>query len=470
MMATCRAWYRRTGPLRRPTAGQPGPRASPSGLGPSVAPGSLPGCRPRPPRARPLPDAAARVADGRCPASPSCSRPRSPPSAAPGASGQDAMAQAVRKAIASGEHLAVQAGTGTGKSLAYLVPAIRHAVERGSHGRRLDRDDRAAAPARRPRPAAAGEGAQAAARAGADVRDPQGPPQLPVPEQAARRRRRRRRSGEQLFDPFAISALGPHGQAHPRVGSDTETGDRDELVPGVPESAWRQVSVSARECLGASRCPVGDDCFAEKARAEAGRADVVVTNHALLAIDALEGRPVLPEHDVVIVDEAHELVDRVTGVATAELTAGAVTAAARRCGKLVDQAVADRLVEAGEGLALVLDDLPPGALGGAAPAGGRRAVRGARRRGVVQAGARRRAAGGPGGRGGPQGRAGRAGRGRRHRVPPAQRLRRAGPRAPAATSCGWPSRARTAPGAGCCGRRRSPSAGCCGSGCSGAAP
>ena len=68
----------------------------------------------------------------------------------------------------------------------------------------------------------------------------------------------------------------------------------------------------------------------------------------------------LPEHDVVIVDEAHELVDRVTGVATAELTAGAVTAAARRCGKLVDQAVADRLVEAGEGLALVLEDLPPG--------------------------------------------------------------------------------------------------------------
>ena len=68
----------------------------------------------------------------------------------------------------------------------------------------------------------------------------------------------------------------------------------------------------------------------------------------------------LPEHDVVIVDEAHELVDRITGVATAELTTGAVTAAARRCGKLVDQAVADRLVEAGEGLALVLEDLPPG--------------------------------------------------------------------------------------------------------------
>ncbi len=274
-------------------------------------------------------------------------------------SGQDDMAQAVRRAITSGEHLAVQAGTGTGKSLAYLVPAIRHAVERGAtvvvstatialQRQLVDRDLPRLATALTPllgRPPTFailkgrrnylclnklhGDGAAA---------DPD----------------------EQLFDPFAISALGRTVKRIHGWASDTETGDRDELVPGVPESAWRQVSVSARECLGAARCPVGTDCFAEKARAEAGRADVVVTNHALLAIDALEARPVLPEHDVVIVDEAHELVDRVTGVATVELTAGAVAAAARRCGRLVDQAIADRLVEAGEGLALVLDDAPVG--------------------------------------------------------------------------------------------------------------
>ncbi len=269
------------------------------------------------------------------------------------------MAQAVRKAIASGEHLAVQAGTGTGKSLAYLVPAIRHAVERGNtvvvstatialQRQLVDRDLPRLAKALKPLLGRAPTFAILKGRRnylclnklhgnGDDVDD-----------------------GEQLFDPFAISAMGRTVKRIHEWSSDTETGDRDELVPGVPESAWRQVSVSARECLGASRCPVGDDCFAEKARAEAGRADVVVTNHALLAIDALEGRPVLPEHDVVIVDEAHELVDRITGVATAELTTAAVTAAARRCGKLVDQAVADRLVEAGEGLALILDDLPPG--------------------------------------------------------------------------------------------------------------
>ena len=273
--------------------------------------------------------------------------------------GQDAMAQAVRRAIVSGEHLAVQAGTGTGKSLAYLVPAIRHAVERDTtvvvstatialQRQLVDRDLPRLEKALKPLLGRAPTFAILKGRRnylclnklhgnGDDVDE-----------------------GDQLFDPFAVSALGRTVKRIHEWSSDTATGDRDELVPGVPESAWRQVSVSARECLGASRCPVGDDCFAEKARAEAGRADVVVTNHALLAIDALEGRPVLPEHDVVIVDEAHELVDRITGVATAELTTGAVTAAARRCGKLVDQAVADRLVEAGEGLALVLEDLPPG--------------------------------------------------------------------------------------------------------------
>jgi ATP-dependent DNA helicase DinG len=272
--------------------------------------------------------------------------------------GQDAMAQAVRRAIISGEHLAVQAGTGTGKSLAYLVPAIRHSVERGStvvvstatialQRQLVDRDLPRLATALTPLLGRPPTFAILKGRRnylclnklhGAADDDP----------------------AEQLFDPFAISALGRTVKRIHQWASDTETGDRDELVPGVPEPAWRQVSVSARECLGAARCPVGDDCFAEKARAEAGRADVVVTNHALLAIDALEGRPVLPEHDVVVVDEAHELVDRITSVATAELSAAAVAAAARRCGKLVDQAVADRLAEAGEGLAMVLGDLLPG--------------------------------------------------------------------------------------------------------------
>ena len=75
----------------------------------------------------------------------------------------------------------------------------------------------------------------------------------------------------------------------------------------------------------------------------------MVTNHALLAIDAITGIAILPEHDVVVIDEAHELVDRVTGVATAELSASAISAAARRCGKIVEEQDADRLEAAAEG-------------------------------------------------------------------------------------------------------------------------
>jgi ATP-dependent DNA helicase DinG len=288
--------------------------------------------------------------------------------------GQVEMADAVGRAIRTGEHLAVQAGTGTGKSLAYLVPAIRHAVEKEAtvvvstatialQRQLVDRDlPRLAKALKKP---LGREPTFAILKGRRNYlclhRLDTGAPD--EPEDA------------QLFDPFAVSRLGKEVTRLREWSSDTETGDRDELVPGVGDQAWRQVSVTARECLGASRCPIGTDCFAERARAEAGRADIVVTNHALLAIDALQGYQVLPDHDLVIIDEAHDLVDRVTSVATGELSSAMVSAAARRSGRVIDADVADRLLEASDGLALILDDLPAGrmdtlpqALQGAVPA------------------------------------------------------------------------------------------------------
>src|SRR5688572_13130043 len=221
------------------------------------------------------------------------------------------MAEAVDHSIRTGEHLAVQAGTGTGKSLAYLVPSIRHAVAEDEtvvvstatialQRQLVDRD--------LPRLSKAlkkdlGREPTFAILKGRRNylcmhRVHNGAPD--EPEEDA------------LFDPFAVSKLGREVKRLHQGSSDTETGDRDELVPGVSEQAWRQVSVTARECLGVSKCPIGSDCFAERARAEAGKADVVVTNHAMLAIDALEGYQVLPDHDVVVIDEAHDLVDRIT--------------------------------------------------------------------------------------------------------------------------------------------------------------
>ncbi|NKQ54843.1 ATP-dependent DNA helicase [Amycolatopsis sp. K13G38] len=273
--------------------------------------------------------------------------------------GQVEMAEAVGRALRTGEHLAVQAGTGTGKSLAYLVPAIRHAIVKDTtvvvstatialQRQLVDRDlPRLAKALKKP---LGHEPSFAILKGRRNYlclhRLDSGAPEEP--------------EDPGLFDPFAVSRLGKEVGRLRDWASDTETGDRDELVPGVSDQAWRQVSVTARECLGVSRCPIGTDCFAERARAEAGRADVVVTNHALLAIDALQGYQVLPEHDLVIVDEAHELVDRVTSVATGELTASMVAIAVRRCGKLIDADIADRLQESSEGLGIIIEDLAPG--------------------------------------------------------------------------------------------------------------
>ncbi|MEV6139467.1 ATP-dependent DNA helicase [Nocardia sp. NPDC051990] len=271
--------------------------------------------------------------------------------------GQVKMAAAVDHAIDTKEHLAVQAGTGTGKSLAYLVPSLRHAVRTGRtvvvstatialQRQLVDRDlPRLAEALSKP----LGREAKFAILKGRNNYLCLNKINSAIPDEPAE---------AELFDAFAISRLGREVQRLNEWASNTETGDRDELAPGVTDRAWRQVSVSSRECLGKSRCPFGQDCFAERARTESAQADVVVTNHALLAIDAISGIQVLPEHDVVVIDEAHELVDRVTGIATAELAPTAISTAARRCAKLIDQQEVDRLEEAAEAWHTVLDDLP----------------------------------------------------------------------------------------------------------------
>jgi ATP-dependent DNA helicase DinG len=148
----------------------------------------------------------------------------------------------------------------------------------------------------------------------------------------------------------------------------TRTGDRDELDPGVDDTAWRQVSMPARECVGAAKCPYGAECFAEASRERARSADIVVTNHSLLAVDMLAGRHIVPPHDLLVVDEAHELADRVSSAAQAELTVDGVERAARRARRLVEPEVYEALTEAGDALALGLGETPAGRLTGPLPA------------------------------------------------------------------------------------------------------
>lgn len=274
--------------------------------------------------------------------------------------GQAAMADAVAEAVDDRSHLLVQAGTGTGKSLGYLVPALAHgervvvatatlALQRQLVERDLPRTVDALNPLLRRRP-------QFAMLKGRSNylclhRLHEGVPQ---------------EEEEGLFDQFEAAAPSSKlGQDLLRMrdwSDETETGDRDDLTPGVSDRAWAQISVSSRECLGASKCAYGAECFAEQARERAKLADVVVTNHALLAIDAIEGAPVLPLHEVLIVDEAHELVSRVTGVATGELTPGQVSRAVRRAAKLVNEKAADALQSASEGFERVMELALPGRL------------------------------------------------------------------------------------------------------------
>ncbi|WP_406362564.1 ATP-dependent DNA helicase [Streptomyces sp. NBC_01579] len=274
--------------------------------------------------------------------------------------GQAAMAEAVAEAVDDNSHLLVQAGTGTGKSLGYLVPALAHgervvvatatlALQRQLVERDLPRTVDALHPLLRRRP-------QFAMLKGRSNylclhRLHEGVPQ---------------EEEEGLFDQFEAAAPSSKlGQDLLRLrdwSDETESGDRDDLTPGVSDRAWAQVSVSSKECLGASKCAYGAECFAEMARERAKLADVVVTNHALLAIDAIEGAPVLPQHEVLIVDEAHELVSRVTGVATGELTPGQVNRAVRRAAKLVNEKAADALQTASEGFERVMELALPGRL------------------------------------------------------------------------------------------------------------
>jgi len=270
------------------------------------------------------------------------------------------MAEAVDHAMRSGQHLAVQAGTGTGKSLAYLVPAVRHALGVGGtviistatialQRQLIERD---------------------LPRLSASLSELLG--REPVFAILKGRRNylclHKVHGGpaddpeDTLFDPRSVSATGRQVTRLHEWASSTDTGDRDELVPGVDDRAWRQVSVNARECIGAQRCPFGTQCFAELARDAAAEADIVVTNHALLAIDAMEDFLALPEHDVVVIDEAHDLVDRVTGVAARDLSGPAVEFAVRRCGRLGTADLAGRLEAAGEGLTMALADSQPGRL------------------------------------------------------------------------------------------------------------
>jgi ATP-dependent DNA helicase DinG len=288
--------------------------------------------------------------------------------------GQRAMAEAVGRAIVEQRHLVVGAGTGTGKSLAYLVPAVlsgrsvvvataTRALQDQLATKDLPLVAHALGASRtvefavlkgrsnylcRQRATEVGGAEEAGISSMALFEDdgdgagPTGPGTVRAPETVDIGR-----LGGQLRRLIAWADTSP-------------TGDRAELEFEPNPRAWAALSVSARECPGAFRCPSGSICFAEKARERAAAADVVVVNTHLYATHVASDGAVLPEHDIVVLDEAHAVEDVMTEALGVEVTPGRLRGMAQAARGLIgaDEArVADGVAEVADRLDAVLTPL-----------------------------------------------------------------------------------------------------------------
>jgi ATP-dependent DNA helicase DinG len=283
--------------------------------------------------------------------------------------GQVAMADAIAECLESDHHLLVQAGTGTGKSLGYLAPAllwlVRHPDERivvatatlALQSQLANNDIPAALDAVE---AVTGERPRHAILKGRTnyvcmLRLREGAAQdqgtlIPAGDLLESMRSSAHSTPESALG-TEVLALRQWAEEQAEHGG---LADRDDAPPHT-ERAWAQVSIPVRECLGTQRCPYGAECFVESSRDVARAADLVVTNHALLAINAMHGGTALPEHSAVIIDEAHELVSRVTSAASAELSPQLVERVARRALTYLEDEVGSGLLESAKTLRIALD-------------------------------------------------------------------------------------------------------------------
>ncbi len=269
-------------------------------------------------------------------------------------SGQAEMADAVAGAIADARHLVVQAGTGTGKSLAYLVPTVlsgRRVVVATATKALQDQLATKDLPSlvestgvtftfavlkgrsnylcRQRVVELGGRGHQLTLQPGSAD-----PPDADDPLQGA--------VEEETDDP---ATFGDQVRRLARWADETVSGDRAELAFEPHPRAWAVVSTTARECPGGYRCPSGHECFAESARARAAESDVVVVNTHLYGAHLASGGAVLPAHEVVVFDEAHEVEDVMTTSLGVEIGPGRFRALAAAARPVLDGAAAAGTVD-----------------------------------------------------------------------------------------------------------------------------
>ncbi|MFM7069910.1 MAG: ATP-dependent DNA helicase, partial [Actinomycetes bacterium] len=238
--------------------------------------------------------------------------------------GQHDMCGAVAEALAARRHLFVEAPTGTGKSLAYLIPAVARAAIASSEST----DDGTAR-------VVVSTATKALQEQLVDVDLPfvQAALEDVAPFSFAMLKGRSNYLCRARLAPYdgsegqLFEAPDAATQAIVEWAADTATGDRSESGC-VDDAAWSHLSVGSDECPGAAACDYGSVCWAERARARAAASDIVVVNSHLYAAHLAAEGNVLPDHDAVIFDEAHELEDIVVGALSVSLTARRISAAA----------------------------------------------------------------------------------------------------------------------------------------------
>jgi ATP-dependent DNA helicase DinG len=262
--------------------------------------------------------------------------------------GQVQMAEAVADAITRCRHVVVQAGTGTGKSLGYLVPAVLSGqrtvvatATKGLQDQLVGRDLPFLA---------------------AHVREP-----FTFAALKGRSNYLCLQKAKEVLTSAQQGTLGDEGLAGEDVQGEvlrlvewsttSHDGDRAGLDFEPSPKAWGSVSVSADECPGAARCPSGEACFAERARATAAGVEVLVVNTHLYGTHLAAGRGVLPDHEVVVFDEAHQLEEILSATNGIEIGVGRFSAVARVArGILAEAAVPDAVEGAGIALVAALAD------------------------------------------------------------------------------------------------------------------
>ena len=238
--------------------------------------------------------------------------------------GQKEMAHAVEEALHEGKHLIVQAGTGTGKTIAYLVPAIvagkRTVVTTATKALQdqlahkdlpflvqhlseyVNRDITFAVLKGRSNYVCRQRLAELNGETEKKNRKADSPTLLEVDEMSQSVRRE-------------IDLISEWTKT-------TKSGDMADISWSPSDRALRAVSVGSDECPGARRCPVGGTCFSELARFKASEADIVVVNTHLYGLHVASGGQLLPEHEVLIVDEAHGLEDIMSDTVGVSIHAG----------------------------------------------------------------------------------------------------------------------------------------------------